>query len=155
MAGAGNRSKGSSRMAGGAVATKAPRRVSGAGPGSTVLKDRGTRSFRRSAAGPYGSGGRNERLMAAAGRMSPSMMTNYPGRGGKGYLARRVSGDFYRPGTGDKFIGEATRRGNRVKVAEQRARDYSFTGQTYNYRISDRPGVRPVGAPTFRRRLPG
>lgn len=133
---------------------KAPRRVSGASPRSTIPSDPGTRSFRRVASSPYGAGGRNERLMAVAGRMSRSLMSNPTGTG----LRRTVSGDFYYPGSagsrqaGNKFMGQATRRGNRVTVAEEAGRG-TFTGRKFTYRLTDRPGVRPQGARTTRRRL--
>ena len=151
MAGNGSGRTGSGRSAGGGVNLN-PRRIGGS-RSSTILRDRNTASFRRSASGPYGNGGRNERLMAAAGRMSRGMMSTYPGRGGKPYLNRKQSGDFYRPGTGDKFNGEAVRKGRRVTVAERNYRDNRFTGNVYRYRLTDRPGSRPVGAATVRRRI--
>lgn len=150
MAGNGSRggsSRGSGARSGGVNMN--PRAIGAAGSG-TILRDASTRSFRKLAGGPYGSGGRNERLMAAAGRMSRSMMSNSRGTG----LRSKVEGDFYRPGTGNKFNGSAVRKGSRVTVAERNYRDNSFTGNVYRYRLTDRPGSRPVGAQTTRRRLP-
>jgi hypothetical protein len=151
MAGNGSRG-GSGRGAGGGVNLN-PRSIGGAGSG-TILRDSATRSFRRMSQGPYGAGGRNERLMAAAGRMSRSMMSTSNGKG----LRRQVEGDFYRPGTGNKFNGVAVRKGRRVTVSEKEyPRDGGparFTGNTYRYRMTEKPGSRPVGAATTRRRLP-
>lgn len=150
MAGNGSRG-GSGRSAGGGVNLN-PRNI-GSGGSGTILKDSSTRSFRRMSQGPYGSGGRNERLMAAAGRMSPSMMSSNKGT----YIRAKQEGDFYRPGTGNKFNGVAVRKGRRVTVSEKEyPRDGGparFTGNTYRYRMTERPGSRPVGAATTRRRL--
>ena len=73
-----------------------------------------------------------------------------------------TTGDFYRPGTGDKYSGAAKRSGNRVRVVERKSSlnssggiDRKPTGQVYSYRIADQAGPRPVGARTFRRRLKG
>lgn len=152
MAGNGNRG-GAGRANGGGVNLN-PRRIGGAGSG-TILRDRSTASFRRAASSPYGAGGRNPRLMAAAGRMSRGMLTYTAG--GRSYVARSQSGDFYKPGTGNKFNGIARRKGTRVTVAEiTYPRDGGksrATGKNYSYRLTDKPGSRPVGAATVRRRI--
>ena len=133
------------RGSGGSVA---PKGIAAAAPANTIAADPGTRGL-RSWVAKRPSEARNERVIASTGRMSPSMAA-FSGR-------TNTTGDFYRPGTGNKYFGTATRSGNRVSVTP---RDYPHkgggtTGGAYSYRIADQAGPRPVGARTVRRRLKG
>ncbi len=120
----------------------------GSAPASTIARDSGTR-YLRAAIRKNPNAASNERLVAATGRMTPGMAA-FNGRS-------NTSGDFYRPGTGSKFEGTASRTGNRVKVSERQSSvnasggvDRNYTGRTYNYRIANQAGPRPVGATTNR-----
>ncbi len=122
-------------------------------PAGTIAADPGTR-YLRSAIRRSPREATNERMVAATGRMTP-LMAKFNGR-------PNTTGDFYRPGTGNKYEGQATRSGNRVRVSERNSRvnadgnvERTPTGRTYSYRIADQAGPRPVGARTVRRRLKG
>jgi hypothetical protein len=141
------------RGAGGSTGPGRARVKAGFAPANTIPADSGTR-YLRSAIRRSPREATNERMVAATGRMTP-LMAKFNGR-------RNTTGDFYRPGTGNKYQGEAARSGNRVKVSEQYSRpngtggiDRGYTGRSYSYRIADQAGPRPVGARTTRRRLKG
>jgi hypothetical protein len=123
------------------------RNTSGAIPSGTIAADYGTRSLRRAIRNRPNEAF-NERLVAATGRMTPSLASMFNGR----------SGDYYRKGTGNKSqgtgrmpqgtgtTGNPAKPGDRITITDR-------SGSKATYKVANSAGPRPVGARTFRRRV--
>ena len=105
------------------------------GPANTIAKDSGTRYLRRAIAKDPNAA-RNERLIAATGRMSPGLASAFNGR----------SGDYYRKGSGNKTqgTGRLNKAGTRITMTN---RDSGFKD---TYKVADKAGPRPAYAATNR-----
>jgi hypothetical protein len=116
----------------------------------TIAADSGTR-YLRGAIRKDPNAAFNERLVAATGRMTPSMANFSNGR----------TGDFYRPGSGNKFNGSArmakgtgtganpAKPGDRVTVTERNS-DRQYAGRKYTYKVADSAGPRLAYSKTNR-----
>lgn len=114
------------------------------GPANTIAKDSGTRYLRR-AIRTRPNEAFNERLVAATGRMTPSMANMFNGR----------SGDYYRKGSGNKSQGTGrmpkgtgtaanpAKPGDRITVTDR-------SGYKDTYKVADKAGPRPAYAKTNR-----
>jgi len=116
----------------------------------TIAADPGTR-YLRGAIRKNPNAAFNERLVAATGRMTPRMASLSNGR----------TGDFYRPGSGNKFNGSArmakgtgttgnpAKPGDRVTVTERNA-DRQYAGRKYTYKVATTAGPRMAYSKTNR-----
>lgn len=147
MAGANNKA---GRGTGGSVAPAGKPIRGGFARSGTIAADPGTR-YLRGAIRKNPNAAFNERLVAATGRMTPSMANFSNGR----------TGDFYRPGSGNKFNGSArmakgtgttgnpAKPGDRVTVTERNA-DRQYKGRKYTYKVAESAGPRLAYSKTNR-----